>query len=134
MLEESAAEAAACKSGRACALAQVRLPLQTLPSKETLLRDYFSSRGGDDLSHLLIGMTYTDVSEKLKFPKARVMFSNRMLLSPSRARVRRKVGVTAAADEFGSDGKSKNVTKHNIVGFGCKKVCFLSFDAYRHVQ
>ena len=69
MLEESAAEAAACKSGRACALAQVRLPLQIAPSKEALLRDYFSSRGGDDLSHFLIGVTYTDVSEKLKFQR-----------------------------------------------------------------
>ena len=81
------------------------------PSKEALLRDYSFSRGGDDLSHLLIGVHLSDVSEKLKFQGARVTFSSKMLLSPSRPRVRRRSGAAAAAEEFGSDGKHQNVTK-----------------------
>ena len=92
--------------------------LGTLAVADTsLLRDYFSSRGGDDLSHLLIGVTYTDTSETLKFPKREQRFRAKCAWRSTgtgfgvrSAAGRRQVG----GKEIESDGKHQNVTNQNL--------------------
>ena len=76
MLEESAAEAAACKTGRARALASEQRRLR----RPTLAQSFVSApETRNDLSHLYKGMRLPPLSEHIEFPLHEQRFCENVL-------------------------------------------------------
>ena len=88
MLEESAAEAATCKSGRALALAGAacRLRRHSCTQSSSLLQARY------DLSHLYRGMRLPHLSEHIKFPRREQRVCENVLLARGLGGAIRQVG------------------------------------------